>query len=100
MAVFRQPQGLVTSRFRLQRKLARARKGSNRRGKVKRSIAKLKAHEADARKDWCEKTSTGLARRFDVIYVEDLKIADMSRSARGRPSARCPTSSAARSTSS
>jgi putative transposase len=68
---------------RLQRKLARARKGSKRRGKVKLAIARLKAREADARKDWCEKVSTGLARRFDVIRVEDLRIANMTRSARG-----------------
>jgi len=68
---------------RLQQKLARAEKGSNRRGKVKLAIARLKAREADARKDWCEKLSTGLARRFDVIRVEDLKIRNMTRSARG-----------------
>ena len=68
---------------RLQRKLAHARKGSNRRGKVKRLIAKLKAREADVRKDWCEKLSTDLARRFDVIRVEDLKIGNMIRSAHG-----------------
>ena len=68
---------------RLQRKLARARKGSKRRGKVKLAIARLKAREADARKDWCEKVSTDLARRFDVIRVEDLRIANMTRSARG-----------------
>jgi putative transposase len=39
--------------------------------------------EADRRRDWYEKTSTGLARRFDVIRVEDLKISNMTRSARG-----------------
>ncbi|GAB2872842.1 hypothetical protein GCM10027176_87970 [Actinoallomurus bryophytorum] len=33
--------------------------------------------------DWVEKTSTDLARRFDVIGVEALKIAAMTRSARG-----------------
>ncbi|MGP4103805.1 hypothetical protein [Nonomuraea sp. KM90] len=32
---------------------------------------------------WVEKTSTGLARRFDVIAVEDLKIRTMTRSAQG-----------------
>ncbi|MFB9679080.1 RNA-guided endonuclease InsQ/TnpB family protein [Streptosporangium vulgare] len=67
----------------LQRKLARAQRGSNRRSKVKAAIAKLKAREADRRKDWVEKTSTDLARRFDVIAVEDLKIANMTRSAKG-----------------
>ena len=68
---------------RLHRKLARARRGSNRRARVKRALAKLRAHEADARKDWAEKTSTDLARRFDLIRVEDLRVAGMTRSARG-----------------
>ncbi|MEV4179206.1 transposase [Nonomuraea sp. NPDC049709] len=57
--------------LRLWRKLARARRGSRRRGRVKAAIAKLKAREADRRKDWVEKTSPDLARRFDVIAVED-----------------------------
>jgi putative transposase len=69
--------------LRLQRKLARARRGSNRRAKVKSAIARLKTRETDRRKDWAEKTSTDLARRFDVIAVEDLKIGNMTRSARG-----------------
>jgi putative transposase len=68
---------------RLQRKLARARRGSNRRGQVKHAIARLRARESDRRKDWAEKASTGIARRFDLIRVEDLKIATMTRSARG-----------------
>jgi putative transposase len=50
---------------------------------VKLAIARLTARETDARKDWCEKVSTGLARRFDTIRVEDLKIAGMTLSARG-----------------
>ncbi|WP_205315450.1 RNA-guided endonuclease InsQ/TnpB family protein [Nonomuraea lactucae] len=68
---------------RLLRKLARAKRGSNRRAKVKAAVAKLKAREADRRRDWVEKTSTDLARRFDVIAVEDLKIGNMTRSAKG-----------------
>ena len=68
---------------RLQRKLARARRGSHRRGQVKHAIARLRARESDRRKDWAEKTSTGIARRFDLIRVEDLKIASMTRSAKG-----------------
>ncbi|QFY14860.1 transposase [Nonomuraea phyllanthi] len=69
--------------LRLLRKLARAKRGSNRRGKVKAAIARVKARESDRRKDWVEKISTDLARRFDVIAVEDLKIGNMTRSARG-----------------
>src|SRR6202023_2783038 len=30
-----------------------------------------------------EKASTGIARRFDVIHVEDLQIGNMTRSAKG-----------------
>jgi putative transposase len=68
---------------RLERTLARARRGSNRRGRVKHAIARLRARETDRRKDWAEKASTGIARRFDVIRVEDLRITDMTRSAKG-----------------
>ncbi|WP_206184749.1 transposase, partial [Thermoactinospora rubra] len=68
---------------RLQRKLARARRGSLRRAKVNAAIARLKAREADRRKDWVEKTSTRLAWQFDVIAVEDLNVRAMTRSAKG-----------------
>jgi len=68
---------------RLQRKLARATRGSNRRRRARHAIARLKARETDRRKDWAEKTSTGIARRFDLIRVEDLKITNMTRSAKG-----------------
>ncbi len=68
---------------RLERKLARAKRGSNRRGRVRLAIARLRARETDRRKDWAEKTSTGLARRFDIIKVEGLQIRNMTRSARG-----------------
>ena len=68
---------------RLERKLARARRGSAQHGTVKVAVARLKAREANRRKDWAEKVSTDLARRFDVIRVEDLDIRAMTRSARG-----------------
>jgi putative transposase len=68
---------------RLERKLARAKRGSNRRRQAKHTIARLKARDTDRRKDWAEKTSTDIARRFDVIRVEDLHIKNMTRSAKG-----------------
>jgi putative transposase len=68
---------------RMQRTLARAQRGSNRRGRVKHAIARLRARETDRRTDWAEKVSTDIARRFDVIRVEDLKIGNMTRSAKG-----------------
>jgi len=68
---------------RLERKLARARRGSTRRRRVKVAAARLRVREKDRRKDWVEKISTDLAHRFDIIRVEDLKIGAMSHSARG-----------------
>jgi putative transposase len=68
---------------RMQRTLARATRGSNRRARVKCAIARLRARETDRRKDWAEKVSTDIARRFGVIRVEDLKIGNMTRSAKG-----------------
>ncbi len=68
---------------RLARRLSRAKRGSNRRQRAKTRLARTMARDADRRKDWAEKTSTDIARRFDVIRVEDLKIANMTRSARG-----------------
>ncbi len=68
---------------RLQRHLARAQRGSNRRARTKLAIARLRARETDRRRDWVEKTTTDVARRFDTIRVEDLKVRAMTRSARG-----------------
>jgi putative transposase len=67
----------------LARKLSRAKRGSNRRQRAKLALAKTKAANADALKDWAHKTSTQIARHYDVIRIEDLKIANMTRSARG-----------------
>jgi transposase len=68
---------------RLERKLVRAKKGSRRRGQVKLGIARLRARETDRRKDWAEKKTTDIARRFDLIKVEDLRVKNMTRSAKG-----------------
>jgi len=68
---------------RLQRRLARGGRGSARRARARTALARLKARETDRRKDWVEKTSTDIARRFGVIRVEDLKIGNMTRSAKG-----------------
>jgi putative transposase len=73
---------------RLQQRLTRARRGSNRRVRTKLAIARLRARDTDRRRDWIEKTTTDLARRFDTIRVEDLKVRAMTRSARG--SRDCP----------
>jgi len=67
----------------LQQRLARAKSGSNRRARTKLAIAKLKAREADRRKDWVEKVTTDIVRRFDTIRIEALDVRAMTRTARG-----------------
>jgi transposase len=69
---------------RLQTRLSRCRPGSNRRQRVKAAIAKLHMRARSRRKDWVEKTSTDLARKFDVIRVEDLRIHELTRRPRPR----------------
>jgi putative transposase len=78
---------------RLQRRLARARRGSHRRGRIRLAMARLRARDTDRRRDWVEKTTTNLAHRFDTIRVEDLKVRDMTKSARG--TRECPGSNVA-----
>jgi putative transposase len=67
---------------RLQRRLARQRKGSNRRAKTRLAIAKLRGQDRDRRKDWAEKSSTYLVRAYDVIALEALQIRQMTHSAK------------------
>lgn len=74
----------------LQRRLARCRRASKRRQRVKAAIAKLYARAADRRRDWVEKTSTDLARRFDVIRVEDLRIMQMTKRPKRKPDPQRP----------
>jgi putative transposase len=67
----------------LERRQARQRKGSRRRERTRLAIARLRAQETGRRRDWTEQVSTDLARRFDLICVEDLDIRAMIRTARG-----------------
>lgn len=68
---------------RLERRRARQRKGSNRRTRTRLAIARLKGRQTARRRDWTEKVSTDLARRFDLIRIEDLDVRAMTRSAKG-----------------
>src|SRR5207237_6863694 len=68
---------------RLHRRLSRAKRGGNPRKQAKARLARALAKDADRRKDWAEKASTDIARRFDLIRIEDLRVGNMTRSARG-----------------
>ncbi|GAB3173210.1 RNA-guided endonuclease TnpB family protein [Streptomyces incanus] len=66
-----------------QRRAARAPRGSEAEAAEHAKAAGLKAREADRRKDWCEKTSTMLARSYGLIRFEKLNVTTMTRSAKG-----------------
>lgn len=62
-----------------QKRLARAKKGSKRREKVKRHVARIHEKIANSRLDTLHKLSTDLVTRFDVICVEDLNLRGMAK---------------------
>ena len=53
------------------------------RKKQKRRIAVLHRHIADARKDYLHKVSTDIGKNHAMVAVEDLKVSNMSASAKG-----------------
>jgi putative transposase len=62
------------------RRVARRRKGSDRRTKAIRVLAKAQQHIANQRKDFHHKTALGLVRRFGLIAHEDLNLRGIARS--------------------
>lgn len=65
----------------LQRKLSRQQKGSKSREKTKQQIAKLYRKITNSRLDFLHKTSTNLANKYSVIYIEDLNLQKMTKTA-------------------
>lgn len=61
----------------LQKKLARQQKGSNRRHKTRIQIAKLHNQIADIRKDFLHKLSTKIVSENQTIVLEDLNVSGM-----------------------
>ena len=57
---------------------------SRRRERVRQEVARMQAHQARACEDWIHKTTTALVRYYDVIVLEDLNVAGMTRAAHGR----------------
>lgn len=69
--------------LRLERQKARQVRGSNRYHQTCTAIARLRARDARRRRAACHEITTSIARRYATIAIEDLKIANMTRSARG-----------------
>jgi putative transposase len=67
-----------------QQRLARAERGSNNRRRKRETVGAVHRKIANRRKDFHHKQARELAARYDLIVVEDLKIANMLR--RPKPS--------------
>jgi len=66
-----------------QRKLARQKKRSNNWKKQKRRIGNIHRKIRNSRNDFLHKVSTTISKNHAVVFVEDLRILNMSRSAKG-----------------
>lgn len=66
-----------------QRKLARQKKKSNNWKKQKKRIGNIHRKIRNSRNDFLHKTSTAISKNHAVVFVEDLRILNMSRSAKG-----------------
>jgi putative transposase len=70
-----------------QRRMARKVKGSSNWKKAKSRIQRIHARIADARADFLHKAWNTISKNHTMIAVEDLKISNMSKSAKGTASA-------------
>ena len=62
-----------------QRKLSRKTKGSSNRNKARIKVAKCYEKVTNQRKDFLQKLSTELIRKYDIICMEDLQVKNMVR---------------------
>ncbi|MEN9278576.1 MAG: transposase, partial [Thermostichus sp. DG_1_5_bins_95] len=59
------------------RKLSRAIKGSKRRERLRRAIARIEAKQRDIRRDFNQKLAARLVRENSVVVLEDLNVSGM-----------------------
>ena len=60
-----------------QRVLSRRVKGSSNRKKAAAKVARIHARIENVRKDWINKTTTAIARKYKNVFVEDLNVKGM-----------------------
>jgi putative transposase len=75
--------GMKRRRLRLERSIARKRKGSANQRRERVRLARLHARARRRRQDAIHKLTTVLAKSHGLVVVEDLAVGAMSRSARG-----------------
>ncbi|MBN3860071.1 IS200/IS605 family element transposase accessory protein TnpB [Neisseriaceae bacterium PsAf] len=67
----------------LQRQMSHKQKFSNNWKKAKAKVSKLHSQIANSRRDYLHKISTEISKNHTIVYVEDLKVSNMSKSAKG-----------------
>ena len=67
----------------LQRRISQCRRGSGNQRKLYRQLARLRHRKSVRNRNECHRITTQIVRSHDLIAVEDLRIGDMTRSARG-----------------
>ena len=83
--ILRQPDTsrLEARRRRYQRMVSRRQKGSNRRDRARRRLAKVSRQIAMCRRNWHDHVSRTIANSAGLVVVEDLRLKNMTKSAKG-----------------
>jgi len=68
---------------RAQQILARKKRGSNNRKKARETVARRHHKVSNQRRDFHHKTARKLVKQYDSIVIEDLKVKNMTKSAKG-----------------
>lgn len=68
---------------RYQRAMSRKQKFSSNWKKAKAKVQKLHARIANTRRDYLHKTTTAISKNHAIVCIEDLKVSNMSKSAKG-----------------
>jgi len=76
-------KGDLDHQAKLQQSISRKQKGSRNRYKAIKKLAAFKSHQARVRRDAMEKVTTAIAKNHGVVAMEDLRIKNMTASAKG-----------------
>ncbi|MEU3307522.1 transposase [Nocardiopsis sp. NPDC006832] len=71
--------------LRLQRKLARKKKGGANRAKILKSLGRIATRAVDRRTDFCARLARQLTTRHSMVVLENLRTTNMTASAKGTP---------------
>jgi len=75
-------RGLEAKSRRAHRNISRKRKGSRNREKARVRLARVEERIANKRRDYAYKTARSIVDRYDKVYLEDFRVANMMRNRR------------------